>query len=164
LKILDRDYRLFGIINPIDAVVVLLVLAVGVVGYTLLRGGSSAPIVGGEDLVTVRATLLVREMRVGDVSIEKGDEVVKVGTGTMGEVTAVSLSPTLREVPTADGDLKVVESTLQQDATITVEGKGRFAKGGVMMGDVLLAVNEQIDVKTPRFSAKATVYSLEIVE
>ena len=164
MKILDRDYRLFGVINPIDAVVVLLVLAVGVVGYTFLRGNSGAPIVGGDDLITVKATLLVREMRVGDVSVEAGDEVVKVGTGTMGEVTGVSLSPTLREVPTAEGDLRVVESKLQQDVAITLQGKGRFAKGGVMMGDVLMAVNEQIDIKTPRFSAKATVYTLEIVE
>lgn len=162
MKILDRNYRLFGVINPIDAVALLLVVAVAMVGYTFLRGG---PAVGGdENLTTVRVTLVVRDMRIGPVGIDVGDEVIKSGAGTIGTVTAVSVAPSMREVPVADGSLRLVESELQQDVTVEIEGKGRVADGGVMVGDVLLAVNEQIDMKTPRFAAKVTVFALEPVE
>lgn len=162
MKILDRNYKLFGVVNPVDLVVGLLVVAVAVVGYSLLRGG---PTFGpGDDLARARVTLVVREIRDAAISVDVGDEIIKTGVGTIGNVSSVSVRPTSREVPTADGDLRVVDSALFEDAVIVIDGEGRFTDGGVLVGDVLLSVNEQIDVKTARFAARVTVTALELAE
>lgn len=162
MKILDRNYRLFGVVNPVDLLVALLILAVVSVGYFMLRGGSAAG--SRNDAVDAEVMLLVREMRDVSLNIEVGDEMIKTGIGTIGHVASVTERPSTREVPTADGELKVVDSTLFTEAIIVVEGEGRLTDAGAVVGDVLVAANELIEVKTPRFSAKATVMSVELAE
>ncbi|TLM72539.1 MAG: DUF4330 domain-containing protein [Actinobacteria bacterium] len=163
MKLLDDRMRLFGLVNPIDIVAVLLVIAVAVVGYTLLKGEPPAPpsekgtvevVFLAQGIPTVQEDLV----KAGDVAARSG------GTGKMGEVTAVRFEKSVKEATDATGSVVVVESDLFRDVYVTVRGTGAVTDTGVNLGDERIRVNQVFDLQMPRFQMSARVISARQVD
>lgn len=163
MKLLDDKMRLFGVVNPVDVLAVLLVIAVAVVGYTLLKGEPPAP---PSEKGTVEAVFmtqgipLVQEdlVKAGDVAARAG------GTGKMGKVTAVRFEKALKEVSDASGTVIVARSDVLRDVYITVRGTGAVTDTGVNLGDERIRVNQVFDLQMPRFQMSARVISVKQVD
>jgi len=133
----DRG-RLFGKVNIVDLIVLLVIIAVVVFAVVRMTGSSSKT-------VPVRVTYVVEAVRQATVSAlqAKGDVTDDGGTG-LGKVQDVVVAPTLVEVPTSDGGLKAVESPVFSDVSIVVLGSGRVSGSTVRIGSVPMRVGKKV--------------------
>lgn len=164
MRVLDDKKRLFGIANPIDMLAVLTVLVAAFVAVNLLFGNPVAP---SRDKKTVEVVIRVSEIRDFEVSMIKvGDSVVRQGgnMGLLGEVHAVRVTPSMRDVPTAKGTLNLGKSNLLKDLYVTVRGPGDIREDGSFLGAEKVRTNMEIEFQLPRFEASGQIVSLETVE
>ncbi len=137
-RFLDDRGRLFGKVNIVDLIVLLVIIAVVVFAVVRMTGSSSKT-------VPVRVTYVVEAVRQATVSAlqAKGTVTDDGGTG-LGKVQDVVVTPTLVEVPTSDGGLKAVESPVFSDVSIVVLGSGRVSGSTVRIGSVPMRVGKKV--------------------
>ena len=137
-RFLDDRGRLFGKVNIVDLIVLLVIIAVVVFAVVRMTGSSSKT-------VPVRVTYVVEAVRQATVSAlqAKGTVTDDGGTG-LGKVQDVVVTPTLVEVPTSDGGLKAVESPVFSDVSIVVLGNGRVSGSTVRIGSVPMRVGKKV--------------------
>ena len=152
MKFFDTKYRLFGVINVIDLVVILAVLVGGFAVYRVLSpkisGGKSA---ADKDITVDVVCPSMRGIVAANIHI--GDAIMKNTSGKpFGTVTAVKVIPSLSE--TWDNTLhKAVpfQSTVYSDVIISVAGKGQVTANGVVVGDISLHSGQPFPVMTSTF-------------
>jgi hypothetical protein len=166
VQILDRKYRLFGVINIIDLLVVIALVVGGLVVWKVLWGGgtSAAPVAALHD---VEYTALCSTVRVySDGMIKAGDPVsTKTSGKSIGTVVSVRSTPTPGDVLNPmTGKVGPYESSVFLDVYIQVKAKGDPTPTGVSVGNTQLRNNEIIQVVTPTFQCDtALVSDLKIV-
>lgn len=137
-RILDDRGRLFGKVNIVDLLVLLVIIAVVVFAVVRMTGGSSKT-------VPVKVTYVVEAVRQATVdALQAKGDVTDEGSTYLGEVKDVVVTPTLVEVPTADGELKAVESPVFRDVSIVVRGEGRVSGSTVRIGSVPMRVGKKV--------------------
>ena len=137
-RFLDDRGRLFGKVNIVDLLVLLVIIAVVVFAVVRMTGTSSKT-------VPVRVTYVVEAVRQASVDALQAKGTVTDDGGTeLGKVQDVTVTPTLVEVPTADGQLKAVESPVFNDVSIVVLGQGRVAGSTVRIGSVPMRVGKKV--------------------
>ena len=154
MQIFDRKYRLFGVINIIDLLVVVALVVGGLVVYKLLWGesGSAVP---AADLKDVEYTIMcspVRNYAEGQIRI--GDPVsTKTSGATIGKITSVRSAPTPGDIfNTKTGVVEEYRSTFYTDVFVTVQAKGNPTATGVSVGNTQIRNNALIQMVSPTFA------------
>ena len=165
MKLIDKNYRLFGIINPIDLIVALVLIAVVAVAANVLFDVSVAPTPTASQ-GTVRLEVVGQIVNDGpDLYLEEGDPVSRLGgAGTMGTVLEYDFEPVVREDVDLDGNLKLNESTRFSELTLVIEGPGTVTADGVSIGSEQVRQNQSMDLLLPRFQIGVRVVDFETVE
>jgi len=163
VQIFDRKYRLFGLINLIDLLVIVAVLVAGFAVYRLLaRNKATGAAADGTDITY---TVMCPTLRgVGASQIKVGDTVYKITGKPIGTVTAVRAVPTPAEA--WDSQLHAIRpyvSTVVSDIYIDVAAKGTVTSSGVAVGDLLLHANQPMPIMTSTFECDtASIATLTI--
>ena len=163
MKILDDRSRLFGIVNPVDLVAVIALVAVALVVANVLFGVKATTVQTPTGVV--RAVIFAGAIRnfVPD-SVKVGDPLNRKAGSAMGKVVAVKTMPSINEVPTALGTLTQTASKVFTDVYLTVEGPGNVTALSANIQDEQLRSNQAIDIQTPTFEAtNARINSIEKV-
>jgi hypothetical protein len=152
VKFFDTKYRLFGVINVIDLVVILAVLVGGFAVYRVLSPKASGGKGSADRSITVDVVCpTMRNVEAANVHV--GDPITKNTSGKpFGTVTAVRVVPSPSEV--WDYNLhKVVpfQSTIFSDIIISVSAKGQPTANGVVVGDIALHSGQPFPVMTSTF-------------
>jgi hypothetical protein len=151
VQIFDRKYRLFGVINLIDLLVIIAVLVAAFAVYRLLSHSKQ----GGADAGTTEAkyTILSPSMRgITAEQIKVGDAVFKVTGKPIGTVTAVRVLPTPSEAfDQQSGSVKQYQSTVYSDVWIDVSVKGTPSQTGFAVGDITLHGGQSLPMMTSTF-------------
>jgi hypothetical protein len=153
VQIIDRKYRLFGVINLIDLLVVIALVVGGLVVWRLLWGGSTTSVPDAK-LQNVEYTVLcslVRNYSEGQIKV--GDPVsTKTSGKSIGTIVSVRSAPTPGDVlnPTT-GKVQPYDSTFWTDVYIRVKAKGNPTSTGVSIADTQIRNNGVIPVVTPTF-------------
>ncbi len=156
MRLLDDEKRLFGIVNPIDG----LIVVAGIVAVAVV-----ANILFGVDPRTIGAAhgnrkieMVVRAEKVRDFDpsyLSVGDKVIKVGGAkVMGTVASVRSEKALEEEVDNSGAPHVYRSDVEKDVYITVDGTGAINEDGVFMGDEQVRVNMLFDLAASRWEAE----------
>lgn len=155
--LLDERGRIGGRVNLVDLVAVVLVVALAVFLYvSFSTGGETA---------TVRATFRISQVRGPTVDqVKEGQEVHDLAGNRLGVVEKVTVAPSRVEVSTADGGLKMAESSLYFDVTVVVEGQGTASSSSVRVGNVPLRVGKWIELVGPAYEIRSQVWGVEVVE
>lgn len=165
MRLLDEKKRLFGIINPVDLIVILGVIAVVVVIAGVLFGWG--------DKVTVTATnpitfdvVCPNVSDYSEDSVKVGDTISKLNTGPVGKVVGVKVAPTVVEdYDPNKGEGIEFESKNLVTVTISVEGRGKPTPQGVVVGGATVRNFELMPIVTDRFEcATARIARLRIEE
>ncbi len=131
MRLLDQKGKLFGLINPIDLSVLILVLAVLGLGTRILL---LQPKKTATAVVTVR---LLKVSPEGAASINVGDKVALEITGPIvGKVTDVKIRPAQIESPDDRGRLVASPSRLFKDVDVIIEGKAVVTNRAIKMAGV----------------------------
>jgi hypothetical protein len=152
VKFFDSKYRLFGVINVIDLVVVLAILAGGYAVYRVLAPKAGVG-KGGAGGVSATFTVVCPTTRyITPDQIRIGDAIYKTSGQQIGTVAGVKFVPTPSEAwdPTAH---KIVEfsSTVATDILIAVKTNGATTPTGFAVGSVLIHSNVPMPVMTSTF-------------
>jgi hypothetical protein len=154
VKFFDSKYRIFGVVNVIDLVVIVAVLVGGYAVYRVLspKASSGKGAVAGS---AITLDVVCPSVRTIDPSmIHVGDQILKNTTGkAFGTVTAVRIVPSPGEV--WDNNLhKLVPytSTYAQDVIISVAAKGQTTPNGVVIGDITVHNGQPLPIMTSTYS------------
>jgi len=139
VKFINEKGKLFGIINPVDLIVIILLLSIiGGIGYRLVSArlnteGATIFDDEKEAYVTLYASLVTPEVA---EAIKIGDKLIANNQYTDAEVVDVKVEPAAYVSPNSEGKAVKSEHPLWKDLTITVKGK-------VNTSNVILKVGEQ---------------------
>lgn len=152
MKFFDSKYRIFGVINVIDLVVIIAVVAGGYAVYRVLTPKAAASKSAAGSDITV--DVICPSMRfVTPEQVHVGDSIFKNTTGKpFGTITSVRVVPTQSEA--YDLNLhKVVPftSTVVSDVIIGVKSKGTPTANGVVVGDLTLHSGQPLPIMTSTF-------------
>ncbi len=157
MAFIDNRGRLFGWMNLVDLLVVLVLIALVAFAYVRFVAGTGDE----ETLITTFRVEQVREPTI--LEIEVGDE-VRDETGTvLGTVRQTEDYPTKVEfLNEQTGEPVVVESNLYFDIDFAVEGQGQVSQSQYAIGSIPLEVGRQLVVKGPGFSVRAAIIDIEV--
>lgn len=137
-RFIDERGRIFGKVNVVDVLVLLVIIAIVVFAVVRLTGS-------GSETVPLRVTFTVEEVRQATVDALQVKGTVRDEGGTvLGKVVEVTASPALEEVPTPEGQLKASESPIFRDVDIVVRGEGRVSGSTVRIGSIPLRVGRKV--------------------
>lgn len=160
MRLLDEKHRLFGLVNPIDALVVIVLIAAALVAYGLLSDEPEPEV----ETQTIVYSLWCRKMP-GSVEglVSVGDTVSKLGSSTIGTVVGVTTQPSVLE-QMDEGETVVRESKLLTDMVITVEAEAQETDLGYLVNGILLRNNTVLAVNTKTFEySNGQILDLEAV-
>ena len=151
MQIFDRKYRLFGLINLIDLLVIVAVLVAGFAVYRLLARSKTTG--AAADGTNITYTVMCPALRgVGAGQIKVGDTIYKVTGKPIGTVTAVRQISVPSEAWDPQSRTVVpFRSTVFSDIFIDVAAKGTPTGSGVAVGDLLLHGNQPMPIMTSTF-------------
>jgi hypothetical protein len=151
VQIFDRKYRLFGLINLIDLLVIVAVLVAAFAVYRVL--GHSKATGAAADGTNITFTVMCPTLRgVGASQIKVGDTIYKNTGKPLGTVTAVRAIPSPSEAwDTTSQSIKPFSSTVVTDIYIDVAGKGTPTASGVAVGDLLIHGGQPMPIMTSTF-------------
>ncbi|MBN1629987.1 MAG: DUF4330 domain-containing protein [Thermoleophilia bacterium] len=160
-RFIDERGRIFGKVNVID-ILVLLVIAAIVVLATVRFSDTKV------DTVPVQVTYVVERAR--QVTVDALRAVVDPSTGagaltnesgtSLGDVREFTITPTMEQVATDEGDLKLVESPLYSDVRIVVDGEGIVSGSTVRIGSTPLRIGQRATLAGMGFEVSATITEL----
>jgi hypothetical protein len=159
VQIIDKKYRLFGVINLIDLLVVIALVVGGLVVWKLLWGGSTTTVPTAK-LRDVEYTMFCGSLRnYSDGQIRVGDPVsTKTSGKSIGNVVSIKSSPTPGDVfNTTTGKIEPYTSTYTSDVYIRVKAKGDPTATGVSVGETQIRNNENILIVTPTFQCDTAI-------
>jgi hypothetical protein len=145
-RILDDRGRLFGRVNIVDLVVVILIVAVIVFAAVRLTGCENA------QTVPVQVTFVARMVdRVLVPGLQTEGTVTDAAGNVVGQVVSVEVTPTVEETVTDEGQVKTYASTLHDDVTFVVAGQGSVFESTVHIGTVPARVGSSVKLLGPGY-------------
>ena len=161
MKLLDDKGRLFGLINIVDLVVIVLIAVVAT------RVGLRARVmrtVNPGALKTVEAVLLVEDVRPATAAaLAVGDTIFNTkSNAVLGELVDKKVVPAVKEVETADGQLKLAEAPYRKDVYITVRGQGQVTENVIILGGYEMRVGAAAQVKGQKAAVISIVFSVKV--
>ena len=159
MSLIDNKGRVFGLINIIDLLVILLVVAV-VGRFTLMQKQQSA----GAVTRTIEVVVHVKEVRDATCNvINEGDVVKETKTNAvLGKITNVKVVPSESIVETADGRLVVAPNPVYKDIYLTIQGSGTAGDNAIVLGSNEIRVGTTLQLKTNMYSVTSTVMSIDV--
>lgn len=161
---LDEKKRLFGVINPVDLVAILLaVAAVLVLAQVLFGKAPTAPAAAAQDTIEVELVGTIEKL--GDYQYEIGQELSRLGgVGVMGTLVEASMAPARREVFRDDGTVVWAISESQNELRMKVRGKGTMTAEGASIGFERIRQNQVFDAQLPHMQVTVRVWSIRQVD
>lgn len=143
MDIIDKDGRLFGLVNIIDALIVLLVVAVLISGLVLVFNDTGTDT--DTDTDTISVNIIVKEIPAYIAE--------EIEAGNMSEdvaITEKSVSPAETVVRDSDGELHVREHPTKKSVNLQVELRVKRSSQGIQFRGKPLRVGTRIDIDDRR--------------
>ena len=163
MRIVDEKGRLFGRLNLIDLLVVLLVLGVGG-RYAYTHLVSREPLVTREKERTIEVTTLLSAVREASIqALPVGSRLYETKSGAyLGEVVRTEAKPADIVFIGNDGRTYETTSNSRKDFFVTIRGRGRVSENTVMLGGIELRVGTTLPIKSNIYSGVSVVYAINL--
>lgn len=162
MRLFDEKARLFGVINIIDLlVIVLVVVASG--GFYYVRYGAGVSQANKAQPHTIEAVFLVNNVRMATVNvINVGDHVRDSRTNNyLGEIIALDVKPAEVVVQQPDGRLVESVSSSRKDIYVTLRGPGTVSPNNIILGTNEIRIGTRISLKTNMYAVETTVMEIK---
>ena len=159
MGLIDSKGKVFGLINIIDLLAILLIVAV-VGRFTLKQNQKSA----GAVAKNIEVVVHVKEVRDATANVVKVGDIVKEtkSNAVLGKVTNVEIKPSDTLVETSDGRVVVCPNPVYKDMYITVVGSGSAGDNAIVLGSNVISVGTTLQLKTNMYSVTSTVMSIKV--
>ncbi|NLY77575.1 MAG: DUF4330 domain-containing protein [Tissierellia bacterium] len=164
MKLIDENGRIFGKVNLLDFIAIIVVLALVLLTFFKMFNKQLSDITSQEELVKVQVKFQV----VGDKGyfdvVQVGD---KLGEGKKyldGSVIDVDLLPVEVTNLDAEGNVVVSEDPLQEKAVITIEATVPYEDYCYKLGTQELRQGKTIFLESDLYKYMAQIISIKVVE
>lgn len=154
-RLLDDRGRIFGKVNIVDLIVLLVIVAVVVFAVVRMTGGSSQPIA-----IQVQYTVEgVRQATVDALvkAVATSATVRDEGGTELGTVESVTPRPTKEEYPKPDGTLVASDSQVFSDVDIVVHGTATLVGSSYRIGSVPMRVGKKVTLVGAGFEVQTVI-------
>ncbi len=162
MRVLDDKGRLFGAINIIDLLIVILVVVM-VSGFVYTRYYRNRVL---EQLAPqdIEVTFLVANVRGPSVeAVTVGDRVLESKTnGYLGQVVSVATEPADVVTQLPDGRFYEMPSTNRMDMFVTVKGPGKVTENSIVLGTQEVRIGAKVAIKTNLYAFESTVWHIKM--
>lgn len=166
MKLVDDKGRIFGLVNMIDLIVLVFVVALVLGGAYRLYGPRQ-----NEDIFQQDGNAVLMKGRVFDVSqytvdvIRKGDIVIDpVARIPFGEIIAVEAVPHRRLVDTADGKVLLSEVPERFDVILSIKGVAQVSEHAIRIASHDVRVGNRIVLGGRDYMIATTILQVEVSE
>ena len=150
-RFIDERGRIFGKVNVVDILVLLIIVAVVILAAVRFKDASV-------DTVPVRITLSLERARQATVdALDVKGTVTDDGGTVLGQVQDVTVTPTKEQFMTQADELKAFDSPIFSDVMIAVLGEGVVSGSSVRVGGVPIRVGKRITLLGPGFEIQTTI-------
>ncbi|HHU30354.1 MAG TPA: DUF4330 domain-containing protein [Firmicutes bacterium] len=163
MRLLDEKGRLFGLINIIDLLVLILVIAVVAGGaYHFTRPQRAGqPGTGGKKVVVLALVSNVSQYTVDAVQV--GSTVFDpTAKSHLGKIIALEVTPHKEPVETADGRVVLADVPERFDMLVTWEGYASVTDKAVAIASYELRVGSTVVLGNRDFMVSTTVLKVDI--
>ena len=167
MKIINEKGKLFGVVNIVDLLVLLAVIAVAVgVGYKLFDpqiADATAKQVPMTAIVRVRGAtpFLVAEIERND---QVGKQIVSGSSYTTATITDVKVEDYIQQIQTADGRIVDALDPSKKDIIFTIETTVPEGTAAPSIGTQEIRAGRTMIVKTNDFETTGNIDSVQIGE
>ncbi len=157
-RFLDERGRIFGKVNVVDVLVLLVIIAVVIFAVVRFTGASS-------ETVPLKVTYRVEEVRQATVdaiqkSVPVNGTVRDEGGTVLGKVDRIDARPTEVEYLTPEGELKAFDSPIFNDVHIIVRGEGSKSGETWRIGSVPIRVGRKVTLIGSGFEVQSIILDL----
>ena len=154
-RFLDDRGRIFGKVNVVDILVLLVIVAVVV--FAVVRFTSA-----GSEKLPLKVTYTVEAVREATVeaiqrSVPINASVSDEGGTVLGRVDRVDVRPTKVEYMTPEGELKAFDSPIFNDVEIVVRGEGSRSGDTLRIGSVPMVVGRKVTLRGSGFEVQSVI-------
>ncbi len=168
MKIVDEKGKLFGLINIVDLMVVIVLLVVVVFGAYKLMGFNNTGKLAEIGITTHKATITfeVREVRDFTINSVVIGEALKdySKNADYGTITKVDVKPATRLLETDDGRIVEAEVPGKYNMVIYAEGIANVSHTSILMAERDVRIGYEFDIKGKKFKTKGTIIGIELAE
>lgn len=166
MKLVDDKGRIFGLINIIDLIVLVFVVALVLGGayrfYGIRQNGDIFQQEG--DAVLIKGRVFDVSQYTADV-INKGDIVIDTAVQIpFGEITAVEVVPHRRLVDTAEGEVVLSEVPERFDLILSIKGMARVSAYAIRIASHDVRVGSRIVLGGREYMIATTILQVEVQE
>jgi len=154
-RFLDERGRIFGKVNVVDILVLLVIIAVVVFAVVRFTGASS-------EAVPLKVTYTVEGVRQATVdaiqnTVQVNGTVRDEGGTVLGKVDHIDVRPTEEEYMTPQGRLEAFDSPIFNDVDIVVRGEGSESGSTLRIGSVPMRVGRKITLMGTGFEVQSVI-------
>jgi len=154
-RFLDERGRIFGKVNVVDLLVLLVIIAVAAFAVVRFTGATA-------ESVPLKVTYTVEEVRQATVdaivgAVEVNGTVRDDGGTVLGKVVEVGAKPTQVEYPTAEGRPEAFDSPIFSDVDIIVRGEGSRSGETLRIGSVPMRTGRKITLVGTGFEVQSVI-------
>lgn len=160
MELIDKRGKLFGLINPFDLIVFLLVIAVASGFYLKMRPGGK-PREVGKIQVTVVAPFVRPDAA---AAVKVGDRLVASGSFTDARIVKVEVKPGLIATTKADGTRLLTTDPYNKDVFATIEGTTAIREPDLSLGGQAVRIGKEFYLKTQTVELKAEVTGIKFLK
>lgn len=144
MALIDREGRLFGKINLVDLLIVLLIIG-AFLGYMMKK--QVGPVIIN-NLKPIEITVMVASLRPGILtSIQTGDQIFTKDGADLGTIKSVTVKPAKVLAVTDDGEVKISDDPWHKEVTMVIGGTGTSSKNTVKLGNTEVKAGTEINVR-----------------
>ncbi len=162
---IDKNGKLFGIVNVVDLLVGIVIIAlIAVVGIRLTSSSRNAEgqnLVNGEKeiYVTLYGNSIVPEAA---EILKPGDKLVANNVFTNAEIVSVDVKPAAYITTNSDGEALLQEHPIWKDITVVIKDKVNASNPILKAGNQEVRVNYNFILKTQQFEANCKVRDIQL--
>lgn len=163
MKLIDEKGKLFGLINVVDLIVLLLVIVVAAGAYSRFTPETSSA--GQGELQEIEVKVMLPEvMEFAANSFSVGDELINANNSAyFGQIKDIVIQPISQKVIDEEGQVVLDKSNQRYNATLTVAVQGQVSPTGVVkMDNYQLLIGEVLFVQSNVSKGRVVITEINI--
>lgn len=163
MRLVNEKGRLFGLINIVDLLVLIFIVAICWVAFTKTSIMKKVNVLENKKQYEAQffvkgvMPLMAEQLKVGDTLLEDSTNTV------IGQITDVQITTAKSDVETADGRVVTAENKARNDVVVTTEGLGQFdPQRGLTFANKDWQAGGAIVIKTSKVKFGCNILKVEV--